>query len=597
MKQPKPSVILLSGVSKVGKTTLADHICARYEWVKQYALGDKVKELTFKILKLFNMPIKSIDELYDVNQKEKWRKYLQQIATECCRSTFGNDFWAEILLKPITEDVANGCTVIISDVRFRNEQEYFTQHLRDMCPVELIYIERLEVMNEDTSSVHVSERLDDIESNYRLLNNGISLEQYKTDGLNLFNEITNSDDDDHDNHNHNHNHNHNNDNDNNDNDDHDRNHNRDDHDDNDHDDLAEPYHLNDIETVERATSIIEDVRQNHINVIANIKAQSNNDKDGSAYVHESSQRIGELGESDVLKLIQIVRPDYETTLVSSNGHRGDIQAIDHVHKIRWCVEVKCKQIITKEDIDKFERDVVTIEHEEAGIRQYRVFGLFVSITSATVPVYGKFGFVHPNKLSVSRDYYNPQTLEIIFSLIERFGGVAPVPSNTVYVSYTFTPDIMSTIVQLRVELQSSTAEVQMLNDIIASETTNLTTLHELLTKQQTKHELLKWLNSMLPGAAVEQSTANIIDQERERMITYISTTPANRIKRRELETKFPSQKAELSKYKTMRDIIEEFTDPNQVPPPPPPKSGAQKRGRPRKTATKAETSNESAEAK
>ena len=156
---------------------------------------------------------------------------------------------------------------------------------------------------------------------------------------------------------------------------------------------------------------------------------------------------------------------------------------------------------------------------------------------------------------------------------------------------------MSTIVQLRVELQSSTAEVQMLNDIIASETTNLTTLHELLTKQQTKHELLRWLNSLLPGAAVEQSTANIIDQERERMITYISTTPTNRIKRRELETKFPSQKAELSKYKTMRDIIEEFTDPNQVPPPPPPKSGAPKRGRPRKTATKAEASNESPEAK
>ena len=54
-----------------------------------------------KITDIFKDENISIGDLDDNNTKEKYRTYLQQIGTECCRNVFGDNFWCEMLDKEI----------------------------------------------------------------------------------------------------------------------------------------------------------------------------------------------------------------------------------------------------------------------------------------------------------------------------------------------------------------------------------------------------------------------------------------------------------------------------------------------------------------
>ena len=87
------TLLLLSGNAEAGKSTMAKYLLNKYDNYIEYALSDKLKQLTFELLKLFDVSINSIDDLYNVETKKNYRKYLQLIGTECCRKVFGDDFW------------------------------------------------------------------------------------------------------------------------------------------------------------------------------------------------------------------------------------------------------------------------------------------------------------------------------------------------------------------------------------------------------------------------------------------------------------------------------------------------------------------------
>ena len=104
--------ILITGHAREGKTTLAEKLSNKFH-VPNYALADELKIV--------------VDKLFDIFQKEKprckedMRYYYQQIGTEICRGTFGEDVWCSILFNKIKY---NECA-IISDIRFQNELNYF----------------------------------------------------------------------------------------------------------------------------------------------------------------------------------------------------------------------------------------------------------------------------------------------------------------------------------------------------------------------------------------------------------------------------------------------------------------------------------------
>ena len=117
-------ILLVTGKTGADKTTLISSLLADNHNFVDFALADKLKELTFKLLKLFKVDIKELDDLYDDN-KYDYREYLQQIGTECCRNVFGDNFWCKLLDEDIEKALKDGKNVIISDIRYPNEINYF----------------------------------------------------------------------------------------------------------------------------------------------------------------------------------------------------------------------------------------------------------------------------------------------------------------------------------------------------------------------------------------------------------------------------------------------------------------------------------------
>lgn len=106
--------ILITGHAREGKTTLAEKLSNKFH-VPIYALADELKIV--------------VDKLFDIFQKEKprckedMRYYYQQIGTEICRGTFGEDIWCNLLDNKISNKDYE--YAIISDIRFPNELKYF----------------------------------------------------------------------------------------------------------------------------------------------------------------------------------------------------------------------------------------------------------------------------------------------------------------------------------------------------------------------------------------------------------------------------------------------------------------------------------------
>lgn len=105
-------VIMITGHAREGKTTLAEKIGKRFG-IRCMALADPLKEMTSDLFKLFG--------IRPSRNKELVRPYYQKIGTEICRKTFGDDIWCQTLEKQCADDDV----VIVSDVRFPNEMEYF----------------------------------------------------------------------------------------------------------------------------------------------------------------------------------------------------------------------------------------------------------------------------------------------------------------------------------------------------------------------------------------------------------------------------------------------------------------------------------------
>ena len=113
-------IILVTGKTGAGKTTFADKLIIENPSFKLFSLADKLKDLTFELLKLFKVGIKDISFLY-TDSKKNYRKYLQNIGTDCCRKVFGDDFWCEMLKPKIDKALKKNKNIVISDIRYRNE--------------------------------------------------------------------------------------------------------------------------------------------------------------------------------------------------------------------------------------------------------------------------------------------------------------------------------------------------------------------------------------------------------------------------------------------------------------------------------------------
>lgn len=528
---PNMSLLLISGKAGSGKDTMAQYIIDNYATanttIVRLALADKLKRLTYALLKEFGIDINSIDDLYNTSTKNKYRHYLQHIGTECCRKIFGEDFWCEQLSKDIIAQVKNGVHVIVSDVRFTNELVYLYNVL-DKYNVDGLVVS-ISISGRGYNNIdskHVSELMSGFECDY-VVENSSDIDAFYDKIEQMLNESG----------------------------------------------LAEMYHPSENDaciqsnqeivtlnanTVQQSTSPTVHVQPNTVQqstvqqstVQQSIVQQSMSDTN-TTY---SSYTLGRIGETDVLRMLEHVRPDFDTILVSSTGHLGDIHAIDHNHKIKYILEIKLKQAIIKEDVEKFDRDIHSaIENNPS----YRIIGIFISLNSTRIPSIGSFKIAN-DRIFLTKDFFSEYVLSILFSVIEV--SLTSNPSRSVSepnrIEYVISPTIINLIVQLRTEYTKIKHELELYKQMKCNTEDNLKHITELMHDIVIKEQFIAFINAEF-SEIIPTIDVSVTSQEDQMLREYIQSHSAASIKKKELIQKFPTLSTKLGSMKKA-DIIKEY---------------------------------------
>ena len=502
------TLLLVSGKAGSGKSTLAQYLVKKDpEHFVEFALARKLKVITFKLLKLFNVPIDSIDDLDNRQTKEKYRHYLQQIATECFRETFGNDFWCQQITNDITQELKQGKTVIISDVRFPNEQQYFYNQFTKDYDIWTIMIHRKLVDN--VKSSHVSENTNSLYCQYNINNNGSMDEFYKVIDDVVFGC------------------------------------------------LLRTLDVPEDEPVERAVPI-DDYKQVQ-NLVANDTKfinmmTSNNTQNGS-------QQLGVIGESYVLELIQQqIRPKNETILVSSMPHVADIHSIDHINNIFWVIEVKNKGTLTPEDVDKFKRDLKRMTQQNIQ-SNLQVVGLFLSLRSLSIPKIGDV-YITGNEIYLSKTYFTPEILKVVFSFVEQWKELLTVPQvvERKEIEYVLPKQTLELFALLNTEYQHINRDVELYDSMRHNCSENLQHIEELTISAKLKQRLIYCLNQQVSndpndGKIIAQSTEEV---QYNMLIDYLKgQTSKSSIKKQTILQRYPTLTTQINRvgWNDFRDDV------------------------------------------
>lgn len=508
--------ILLIGPAGSGKSTIANWLTKKHGF-KEFALGDKVKELTFLILKLFDVEINNIKDLYNIETKNKYRKYLQMIGTDCCRKVFGDDFWC----KQLEESISTEKNIVVSDVRFINEFNYFNKG-NDTISI------KIEGRKFDNDGVnindmykHVSEtELYEIKTDY-IVDNSKDIEYLFNQLDKIFDEfntlytdvVNNNEDND---------------------------------DRVDDDGVVNDRVVNDLINVNNNEVITKFIEDEHTN-LKDIIIESKNTI--------SSKEKGVLGEEAVCSLIRKINPKLDVILVSSTGHLADIHVIDYKNNIKYIVEVKYKQIITRDDVVKFEKDVESMKK----LDNNKIVGLFLSINSDNIISIGNY-YIDFDMIYLTSKFINEQTLSMIFDIIALENKLSNTKQNNNEnnIKYEIPPNVIHLIAQLRAEYVSINHEKETYLLMKNNMEKNLCFIQELLGKLILKEQFIKLINDEFSNI-LPVITVDISQKEEDKLRNYISTTNKKKITKKSLLTMFPTLSTQLGSMK-LQDIIAKYSE-------------------------------------
>lgn len=514
------SIILVTGKSGSGKSTLSKYIVDNYDSYIEVALADKLKQLTFKLLQLFNVKIDSIDDLYNVNTKNKYRKYLQNIGTECCRDVFGDDFWCDMLKLDLSKNI------IISDIRYVNEMNYFMNKYsdHDIISIKVVKKNSLTTFNNHSSELDT----DQLQTDFTIENDFTdSFFKKIDDTLNdyLIRKLVNSFE------------------------------------------KQEPAQsltqsltqdLTQESTQESTQGLVKepirDLTQDFSKDEARDLTQDlgENDKDNETYkLQYSSYSLGRIGENDVWEIIERIRPEYETTIVSSTGHLADIHSIDYNNNIKYIIEIKLKQQITKEDVNKFDRDLENAKHSETSLK---IIGLFISLNSDKIPSIGSMK-IFSDKIYLTRNYFSENSLNLIFRLIETYSLLIEGHEKT-NVHYEISSNVLELVAKLRAEYVNLTKEMEMYLNMKNNTEQNLLFIQELIGRLVLKEQFIKFINTEFSDI-LPTINDDLISKQENDMRAYIQSTSKKSIKKKDLLNRFPALSTKIGSMK-INDLINEY---------------------------------------
>lgn len=207
----------------------------------------------------------------------------------------------------------------------------------------------------------------------------------------------------------------------------------------------------------------------------------------------SSIDLGNIGENYVKKLIEELNLNIINT--SKVAHQSDLRVIDEKYKIIYLLEVKNKNNIDKEDIDKFKRDIENITKSH---KDYIIVPLFLSLNTETINDKLRSFSYKDNIIYLTKNYISKETLRIIFKLTKNHIKFIQNNSNVKEAK-----ELKDEVNQKLNSVVSSTNKIETLANEIIDEnrnlqnlvTQNLPRINLDVLKIQTKNILINYITN------------------------------------------------------------------------------------------------------
>lgn len=259
-------------------------------------------------------------------------------------------------------------------------------------------------------------------------------------------------------------------------------------------------------------------------------------------ITKTSKKLGEIGETNVMQLFSSVNKKYDIKLISGTGHCGDISVYDSTRNITYMIEVKNKQNIDKNDIDKFISDINNTDNK---LTTY--FGLFISLNTNTIPYKGDF-CIENNTIYLSKNYINIENLKIICNnLIPLILNKEKTKNTIIKYEYDIDKDKLDLILNVKQQYYDSMNIVKIIDEEIdknLSSKNNLEKIKKLMFDYMLK---LEDINNTLKLDSKEVD--NVRNEVLERFKNYMKNTPKKKITKTYL----------LEEFSLIKDIIQEST--------------------------------------
>ena len=211
--------------------------------------------------------------------------------------------------------------------------------------------------------------------------------------------------------------------------------------------------------------------------------------------------------------------------------------------------------ITKEDVNKFVRDIENIQKSES--LQYRVIGFFISLNSDVIPSIGNLS-ISRDKIYITRNYFSENMLNLIFQFVETYISIYnEIPeSNTTHVKYELSSNVLELLVKLRSEYASLTKEMELYTQMKINTEQNLNSIYELMSKATLKEQFIRFINNEFSDVLPEIKE-DISSNEEYKLREYIQSHKKKSIKKRDLIKLFPTMMTKISSM-TLNDILAEY---------------------------------------
>jgi dephospho-CoA kinase len=167
-------IVGLVGLKQSGKTTIADYLVSKYNFV-QLSFADNLKKACQIIFHFTDNQVNGDEkEIIDQRWNKTPRQILQYVGTNLFRDNFDSQIWIKSLALSIDQLIKQNINIVIADVRFINEAKFIQSYDNSY----LIRIER-ELCN-SSSDTHASELENNmIDCDYEIKNNKSLTELYK----------------------------------------------------------------------------------------------------------------------------------------------------------------------------------------------------------------------------------------------------------------------------------------------------------------------------------------------------------------------------------------------------------------------------------